>query len=668
MGRSVSEQRPRGAERPPLISDAVGRRFGAAVRAFIDEDSREPPSKDYALGILFIHGMGEQARGDTITEMGDATTEWLRRWLGNDQFRLQDATLRSREGTAAGTPSPATSGRGNATVVLRRSTDREGQGQRWLFAESWWADAFRPASFTELAWWAIGVGPWLIASQLAGLNERLRSPKRGPLSWLVDGLVFVLLFVVAALVAALIAPLAILLLLLSLIPLPFVGVLAQSIARSLAGSFGDLLVFVRSPVRFAAMAERVRDDVEWLGSQCDAVMIVAHSQGSAVAWHAIRRTAQAQHGRKRGERTPLVMFVTFGQAFRKLKALHRIHTRVGQERQREFAGLAFASTVCLLLAGVATYSAVAVLLGAEGDFAQLARTSWWVLLLVVLLVALVGGIQRQLASLAAANDGKAEELILEDLEEVKRELRKFRWLDLWASADPAPNGPLFSAKVPKVESYRIRNLGSTLLDHSVYWSNMTEFVSAIVFAASSLVQGAPTGSEQTPVRLRRAAAIRDIRVTALAAGRVVVAAAFVAAIIGFRAVLPAIGDVVVSLLLWIPFVPEDVNDWPGLVRGFLGSAVIAAVAALAWRLWVLGWNGLIRGDELRFFNRQDDVTWPTSARAWAWSVGVVPTVVMAGFSIWWRDPTFFLVYAGIAVAALLVVARMTRTKERRFSN
>ena len=668
MARSGSERRPRGAERPPLISNAVAKRFGAAVQAFIADDGTQPPSKDYALGILFIHGMGEQARGDTITEMGDATTEWLRRWLGNDGFRLEKAELRSREGAAAGTPSPATSGRGSATVVLRRSAEREGEGQRWLLAESWWADAFRPASFTELAWWAIGVGPWLIASQLAGLRERLKSPLRGPLTWLVDGLVFVLLFLVAAVVAALIAPLAILLLLLSLIPLPFVGVLAQSIARNLAGSFGDLLVFVRSPVRFAAMAERVREDVEALGSGCERVMIVAHSQGSAVAWHAIRRTAQAQHGKRREERTPLVMFVTFGQAFRKLKALHRLHTRVGRSRQFECAIWALASTVCLLLTGIATYSAVGLLLGAEGDFGLLVDTAWPVLVLIGVLVGLVGGIQTQLAALASNNDAKAQDLILGDLEEVKRELRNFRWLDLWASADPAPNGQLFSVDVPKVDSYRLRNLGSTLLDHSVYWSNMTEFVSAIVFAASSLVQGAPTGSEQIPVRLRRASATRDVRVTALAAGRVVVAAAFVAAIIGFREVLPDIGSVVVTLLLWIPFVPDDVNDWPGLVRGFLGAAVIAATAALAWRIWVVGWNAVIHSDELRFFNRQDEVTWPASAQVWAWSVGVVPTALMIGISLWWRDATFFLVYAGFAVAALLVVARMTRSTERRFSN
>ena len=63
-----------------------------------------PPEKTYRLGILFVHGMGQQERGDTITQMGDALTEWLRRWLGNDRFSLRDATLRSRRRLRRGRP------------------------------------------------------------------------------------------------------------------------------------------------------------------------------------------------------------------------------------------------------------------------------------------------------------------------------------------------------------------------------------------------------------------------------------------------------------------------------------------------------------------------------------------------------------------------------------
>ena len=46
-----------------------------------DDRARMVHAKQYRLGLLLVHGMGEQERGDTITQMGDALTEWLRRWI-----------------------------------------------------------------------------------------------------------------------------------------------------------------------------------------------------------------------------------------------------------------------------------------------------------------------------------------------------------------------------------------------------------------------------------------------------------------------------------------------------------------------------------------------------------------------------------------------------------
>lgn len=98
-------------------------------------------AKQYRLGLLFVHGMGEQERGDTITQMGDALTEWLRRWIrppGN--FTIREATLREGHETSVGTTGPSS----HVSVVL---TDADGSSQEWLLAESFWAGAFRPATF-----------------------------------------------------------------------------------------------------------------------------------------------------------------------------------------------------------------------------------------------------------------------------------------------------------------------------------------------------------------------------------------------------------------------------------------------------------------------------------------------------------------------------------------
>ena len=624
------------------------------------------PPKTYELGILFIHGMGEQASGDTITQMGDALTEWLRKWLGNDRFKLQNATLRSRDGTAAGTASPANSGRANATVVIKGTNDAADPGQAWLLAESWWADAFRPASFGELAWWAIGVGPWLIAGQLAGLEDRLFRSSHGLLR-AVDWIVFVLLFLIAALVAGIIAPLMIVLLLLSLIPIPFIGGFAQALARNLAGSFGDLLIFVRSPVRFAAMAERVRQDIEWIDSLCKRSMVVAHSQGTAVAWQGIRRTAQADRVKPHDVRTKIGLFLTFGQAFRKLKALHRLHTRVGRDRQLEFAALAFLSTLLLLAMGICGYYAFLALVAAGGDIGQLDGNAWLALAVAGIALIFVGVVQWRLSIIAAANDAKAQDLILGDLEEVRAELPGFGWLDMWASADPAPNGPLFVPPVPGVDSYRIRNMASTALDHSVYWSNTTEFVSAVAFAAGSLAPGGPLPSTPIPGRLQQAALVRNLRVTALAAARVLIGAALAAVLIGFRTDLPAVADTVAGWFAWLPLIP-DISGWATWLQGTIGAALIALAFAVAWWLLLAGWNAVVQTDESRFFNRQDLEERPPTALAWAVAAALVPTLAVAAVTIVQADPLVVGSYVVLAGLGLLVVVRLMLTPDQRLSD
>jgi hypothetical protein len=49
-------------------------------------------------------------------------------------------------------------------------------------------------------------------------------------------------------------------------------------------------------------------------------------------------------------------------------------------------------------------------------------------------------------------------------------------VDLYASADPVPNGPLCVREGARIESVRIWNEGSTLADHTAYWANRDQLV------------------------------------------------------------------------------------------------------------------------------------------------------------------------------------------------
>ncbi len=101
------------------------------------------------------------------------------------------------------------------------------------------------------------------------------------------------------------------------------------------------------------------------------------------------------------------------------------------------------------------------------------------------------------------------------------------WHDLWASADPAPNGPLFETLPMRVSTHKVRNLGSTILDHTTYWSNTTEFVSEIVEQANAYSSPQPLDTRRGEDK-RRTIAVRDSRM--LTIGRAVFFASLAAVI------------------------------------------------------------------------------------------------------------------------------------------
>jgi hypothetical protein len=460
--------------------------------------------------------------------------------------------------------------------------------------------------------------------------------------------VAVLLTIVALLAAALLTPLAILLLLLSLIPIPFIRDFAKGVAANLAGSFGDLLVLVRSPIRFAAMAERVRQDIDLVGRRCDEMFVVAHSQGSAVAWHAIRRVAVAREAAGPNAPPPaLTRFVSFGQALRKLKALYIFST--DGEPWRTIATV-LASAITLLLAVVAWLvgSAFATALGGGSS------DPVWVMYVAYLLSGAVV-LLMPLAVIVRHNEVKTQEKLGQELVSVQRAMGDdFGWVDLWASADPAANGPLFDELPSGVTSHRVRNSASTLLDHSTYWSNVTEFVSAIVLLAAHRVR--PTGIAAptwVPERLRAAARTRNRRVTMLALGRIAYFSGAVVGLVAFADRLAELGTAITTWLEGLPLVPDWFSGWSTFALGVTGGLAAAIGALIGWML--LGWarSGVDRLDERAFFG--GSMGWLAEVAAWAWLLLVLAVPWIASALISLEPPAdVWPWYAGLAVGIAVV--------------
>ena len=611
------------------------------------------------IGILFVHGMGEQERGDTLTQMGDAVSEWIRRAVQDDKnidFSIRHAILRSGEQGAA---DDEISLGATAHVTIRIADRRDAsRTQEWLLAESWWADVFRPATFGETALWAIAVGPSVITGQLVNLVRRLvfedRSWMHGNLVSLVllvpRLIVAVVLTIAAIAAAALLTPLAIGLFLLSLIPIPFISSFAKGVAANLAASFGDLLVLVRSPIRFAAMAERVKKDIDAVGRQCDDMFVVAHSQGSAVAWHAIRRVASARAAQV-GVVAPstLSRFVSFGQALRKLKALYLFSTE--GEPWRTVA-TALASLITLLLAGVAWLLGTAIVIALTGGMPDPASAITITYLLVGTVLLLV-----PLAVIVRANEVAAQEKIAEELSSVRDGLGEgFEWVDLWASADPAPNGPVLDELPAGVTSYKVRNSGSLLFDHSSYWSNVTEFVSAIVLLAAHRTH--PSGISApawVPKRLRDAARTRERRAAMLAVARIVYFTGLVVGLVAFADQLGDLGTAVTDWLQGLPLLPDWFGGWSDFALAAVGVVTATLAALLGWA--VLGWlRSLVdRLDVRAFFAGKRG--WLAELAAWAWLAVAIaaPLVAMVllgleldpfPVALWWQ--------AGVSVALILM--------------
>src|SRR5690349_5288725 len=126
-------------------------------------DSTAPP---IALGLVLVHGVGEQGRGTTLLTWLDTIVGTIEAaTAGRVSVEVERATL---SGGAASPP--------HAVVRLRG----EGVDERWLAAEAWWAQAFVAPSFGQLASWSFRAVPWTIAMHVAQRYRRLDGVARGP--------------------------------------------------------------------------------------------------------------------------------------------------------------------------------------------------------------------------------------------------------------------------------------------------------------------------------------------------------------------------------------------------------------------------------------------------------------------------------------------------------
>jgi hypothetical protein len=483
-------------------------------------------AKEHRLGILFVHGIGSQLAREVLVSWGDSLVKTINLAARGKVV----ATVRQAD--------PGVEGARGAEAVVQLQS-----GETWLICEGWWADAFPVPTYAELVRWSVAALPWSITLHVAQQYWE-RGREHGIASTVMAPLRATMKLLLALLLAPLSIGFLAVSLLLGWLPVPQVRSWILAAQGTLANTIGDSLVFVESPVRAALIRTRILGAIEQLKTRCERTIVIAHSQGAAVVVDALggiddpdvpgRAPLEPQSSEATSGAPDTLL--TFGAginplAMLKVLASGRLKKAGGNPTWLGIGALTVGLLVSwFLYAGIATGSTkpqqillangfllmMSILLGILARFATrttvqnwfsslLARWPFarkhqrtlvvWAVLLAIgfafgVSYVFFGGPETPVFAVgllwlvAILLPASIMVILSEDMKRIVTVVRMpaglKRWVDLYGSADPVPNGPIITAQPTQVESYKIWNLGSVLGDHTSYWDNLDGFVLRIV--------------------------------------------------------------------------------------------------------------------------------------------------------------------------------------------
>lgn len=420
----------------------------------------------YALGVLFVHGIGEQQRGETLGTWATALTRWLRGWFGADDASGAEVEL-CRVAVDRVRPSPDRDGPEAASLRVRIPDDQ----REWLLAESWWAQEVTAPKIGELGSWLVRVVPFLAVAQVWPRVRhdfsRALMLKTDPQSddEVLSRVSRLFRAAGAALLLMLMVPLSTLVvvaiwLLLVVLRLPLPGWRSRidGVVRAVAGTLGDSYLLTQNPLQYDRMRDALRSDLEAVAATCATVAVVAHSQGAAIAHDVLRElAADARRGVTSARRTALRvrLFASVGSGIWKLTRLRDL-----------LYGLKRGVSLAPVWGMLSCTAAVAVGTLVAGPLAWLS-----VPLAGIGAVLLVRGLWDTFRTVPPRPD--TLELDPDGFHE------RFRWVDFWATSDPVSNGPLVEphlatgSRTPRTR--KLHNMGSIVRDHTSYTGNYDQF-------------------------------------------------------------------------------------------------------------------------------------------------------------------------------------------------
>ena len=427
----------------------------------MESTKNKNPKSD--VGVLFLHGIGTQSEGQTLVDYGEPMIEAIKEWVqleavdskAGDKGRvtLQAAHLLKKSGD---TPAHV--------ALMIDSTQGEKNAERWILAESYWADAYSPPNVNTVTLWLIKVTPAIWAMFFARrINmARLTMATTGKkvmrvLTPLALGIILLLTSPLLVLLEALL----VLLIPLGLIPLSFIENIISQIQKVISSIIGDSFIFSSTSIRRQAILSKVYGDLEWVTAHCNKLIIVAHSQGAAVAYQTL----------KKFNKRKVNLLVTVGSGLKKLQILEPQNTAK--------KSLILLSSLPALLGAV--FVTLSILYWMEIiPISWAGSLGWWVLPYSIVFGTFLLFISMLMLSRHRQSD--------EDISTFASDLKRCggHWIDFYAKWDPVPNGPiLLNDEERLIESHEITNSNSFFADHTGYRFNTEEFYFGVLKAVGS---------------------------------------------------------------------------------------------------------------------------------------------------------------------------------------
>ncbi len=252
------------------------------------------------VGVVFVHGIGQQPQSHTVREFGGALLGWLQEW---HKYRDEDLCVGSAD------LSYGAQSEGPARFTIDLPARPGHPAQTWILAEAWWAARLSAPSLDKMTWW--GLKSAVVRSlRLAGVVAASFAKLRRTPKALIEVVSAVLLLIGYVTGGILAIPLILGLYVLAQIPGP-IEQAVMGLRSFLLDQIGDFYTFMWDDVQAVHIRGSVGAAIHFLVEkhQCDRIAVVAHSQGTVIAYDALCSGAVLPADLER-----VTSFVTFGAA------------------------------------------------------------------------------------------------------------------------------------------------------------------------------------------------------------------------------------------------------------------------------------------------------------------------------------------------------------------